>query len=102
MTRELQVTADNPQNHIAIAANAENALPARSPSALIRTASTTGTSAPLESFAPRTAEMSLIERVNAMSSKYPTMLETATAMTIPHGSRRLGSTGYSEALADAS
>src|SRR5438132_6393397 len=42
MTREDQVTADNPQNHIAIAASAENSVPARSPKAATRIAITSG------------------------------------------------------------
>src|SRR5262245_63508824 len=49
MTRELQVTADSPQNHIAIAASAENSHQARSPSAPMRIAITVGTSFTLAS-----------------------------------------------------
>src|SRR6266849_2949375 len=67
MTRELQVTADNPQNHIAIAASAENRLPARSPSAVARIAITVGTSLPLASLAFSTAGMSLMASVSAIS-----------------------------------
>ena len=46
--------------------------------------------------------MFLIESVKAINSRYPTTLETATAMTIPHGARRRGSTVSSETLAEAS
>src|SRR5713101_6882864 len=41
-------------------------------------------------------------RVNASRSRYPTTLETATAITMLHGTRRLGSTVSSDTLADAS
>src|SRR5262249_60475995 len=47
MTREDHVTADSPQNHIAIAASAENRLPARSPSAATRITITAGSELPL-------------------------------------------------------
>src|SRR5262245_21939015 len=102
MTREDQVTADSPQNHIAIATSAENRLPARSPKAPIRIAITAGMELPLASVALSAPLMSLIESVRAISSKYPTTLETATDMTIPHGARRRGSTVSSDTLAEAS
>ena len=46
--------------------------------------------------------MSLIANVSAISRIYPTTADTATASTIPHGTRRLGSTVSSDTLAEAS
>jgi hypothetical protein len=42
MVRELHVTADRPQNHIATAASAVARVPARAPSASVRIAMTAG------------------------------------------------------------
>src|SRR5688572_25185428 len=100
MTRELHATADSPQNHIAIATNAENRAPAFSPSAVTRIVMTAGTSLPLASLALSTEGMSLIARVRAISNRYPTRLDTTTAITMPQGTRRRGSTVSSETLAD--
>ena len=44
MTRDVHVTADRPQNHIAIAASAVTRPPARSPNAPVRIAITAGIS----------------------------------------------------------
>ena len=66
--REIQVTADNPQNHIAIAASAVNRLPARAPSAPLKIAITVGTLLPELSRAFSTEGMSVIASVNASSS----------------------------------
>src|SRR6266702_913219 len=46
--------------------------------------------------------MSLIASVSAISRMYPTTADTATASTIPAGTRRRGSTVSSDTLADAS
>src|SRR5919201_6554063 len=43
-----------------------------------------------------------IANVTAIMSTYPTTAKTATASTIPQGTRRLGSTVSSDTLADAS
>src|SRR5215216_6749048 len=102
ITRELQVTADNPQNHIAITTSAEKTVPALSPRAVCKMVITAGTSLPPASFAVKTDCISLIARVSAMSSRYPTTLETTTAIIIPQGARRRGSTVSSDTLADAS
>src|SRR6185503_20489069 len=72
ITREHHVTAASPQNHIAIATSAENIAPALLPRADCKITSTAGTGLPLASTAPSTEEVSLIERVSAISSRYPT------------------------------
>src|SRR4051812_40162605 len=96
IVRELQVTAERPQNHIAIAASPVTTLPARAPSALSRMAITAGMPWPSASRADSTDAMSLMASVNAISKTYPTIAETATAITMPHGTRRLGSTVSSD------
>src|SRR5215813_2162623 len=82
-TREHHVTADNPQNHMAMTTSAENRVPARSPNARCRIAITTGTSLPSEAFALSTPGMSGIASVRANNSRYPTTLDTTTAIIIP-------------------
>ena len=69
MTRDVQVTADRPQNHIAIAASAVTRAPERSPKADVRIAITAGISWPPESRAFSTLGMSLIASVSAISSR---------------------------------
>ena len=69
ITRELHVTADSPQNHMAIAASAANPVPAPLPSASIRITITGGTALPPASFESSTVVMSRIDSVSANRSR---------------------------------
>src|SRR5580693_389456 len=99
MVREMEVIVDKPQNHIAITANHDIAPPAREPSALVRIRIGTGSSAaPAASIAGR----SRMASVSANSSTYPTIADTATDSTIPHGACLRGSCVSSAVCAEAS
>src|SRR5262249_57284273 len=70
MTREDHVTADSPQNHIAIAASAENRLPARSPSAATRITITAGSEFSPAALPLSVTSKSLVAYVQAIQSRY--------------------------------
>src|SRR5271154_4431466 len=85
--RDADVMLDSPQNHMAIDAIADMALPARAPSAVAKMAMTAGTGLPPASFAASTSGIERTARVRAITSRYPTTPETATESTMPHGAR---------------
>src|SRR2546423_11386061 len=89
IVRELHVTAERPQNHIAIAARPVTTLPARAPTALSTIAITPGTSSPSPSRAVRTDGPPLIASAHAVNSTYPTTAHAATATALHPGTRRL-------------
>src|SRR5229473_128931 len=93
--RELEVTLERPQNHIAAMAMQTSAFPSRAPSPMVSTWMN-GLSA--ATAAPR----SPMERVTARSSAYPAMPLTATERTMPHGALRVGSCVSSLTWAEAS
>src|ERR671935_1290190 len=82
--RELDVTLERPQNHIAAIATQTSAFPPRAPSAA-RSTKMKGLSA------ARAASRSPMLRVTASSIAYPAIPLTSTARTIPQGALRDGS-----------
>src|SRR3954470_10980509 len=82
--RELEVTLDSPQNHIAAMATRTRALPSCAPSAPRRT-KMNGLSAAIA------AGRSPMLSVTASSMAYPARPLTSTASTIPQGALRDGS-----------
>src|SRR5436309_14343410 len=84
IVRDIDVMVDNPQNHIATTASHDIAAPAVGPSAVVRMRIGTGSSlAPAFIIAGR----SWIAIVRANSNTYPTIADTATDSTMPHGAR---------------
>src|ERR1700686_5050304 len=83
MTRETEVKAAKPQNHIAEIVNPRTAPTARSPSDVRTIARTAGMEFPPESLAVRTRPTSGMVQVRERIRRYPKTPETATDVTIP-------------------